>query len=63
MSMILGVFRVVLLTTIFYLIVAPVGFALRLSGRNRMRHAASAGGFWVIRRDERQSRDQMRRKS
>ena len=45
---------------ITYLVVfAPIGLAMRLFGRNPMRHAAKNGSFWVSRADGATRRGEM----
>ena len=62
MSIIVAALRVIVLTTVFYLVVTPVAVTMRMLGRNRMRHVESDGGFWVNRLDDEHSTGSMQRK-
>ena len=52
----------VLLTLMYYLVLTPYGFVLRLAGRDPLRRRGAAGeSHWIRRKTKRQTREQFER--
>ena len=49
----------ILMAIIYFLVIAPMGFVMRLFGRNPLTQIESDGGFWVLRADEDDARGGM----
>ena len=51
----------IVMASVYFLVVMPIGLAMRLFGRNPLVRTASGGGYWVSRQEERARRGGMRR--
>ena len=56
------VYSRVLLTLMYYLVLTPYGFVMRLAGRDPLRRRGKAGeSYWIERKTTRQTREQFER--
>ncbi len=51
----------IIMGIVYYLVVLPIGVAVRTFGRNPLVHVANGDSFWVDRTDERKRQSDLRR--